>query len=64
MSTVTEIKSAIERLTPEERAEIEALIWPDEETPPNISTKLAEAASGYFVRGNRDNIKKILASLE
>ena len=69
MSTVGEIKDAIERLSPGERAELEALIWPDWEraegdTPPSVREKLAEAAKGRFQPGDRSNIKKILASLE
>ena len=29
MSTVAEIKEAVEKLSPNERAELEALLWPD-----------------------------------
>lgn len=29
MSTVAEIKNAVEKLSPQERAELEALLWPD-----------------------------------
>ena len=69
MSTVCEIKDAIDKLSPAERAELEALIWPDWEraegdTPPGVREKLAEAAKGRFQPGNRSNIKKILSSLE
>jgi hypothetical protein len=69
MSTIAEIKVAIEKLTPSERAELEALIWPDWEraegdTPPGVCEKLAEAANGRFQPGDRSNIKKILSSLE
>ena len=69
MSTVCEIKDAIERLSPSERAELEALIWPDWEraegdTPPGVREKLAEAAKGRFQPGDRSNLKKILSSLE
>jgi hypothetical protein len=72
MSTVLEIKTAIERLSPAERVELDALVWPqlgarqaDElETPPHIREKLAEAASGRFRPGDRANIEKVLASLE
>ncbi len=69
MSTVVEIKKAIERLSPSERAELEALIWPDwdraeGETPPGVREKLAEAAKGRFRPGGRSDIKKILSSLE
>jgi len=69
MSTVCEIKDAIEKLTPGERAELEALIWPDwdraeGDTPPAVREKLAEAAKGRFQPGNRSNLQKILSSLE
>ena len=69
MSTVCEIKDAIEKLTPGERAELEALIWPDwdraeGDTPPGVREKLAEAAKGRFQPGDRSNIQKILPSLE
>jgi hypothetical protein len=69
MSTVCEIKDAIEKLTPGERAELEALIWPEwdraeGDTPPGIREKLAEAAKGRFQPGDRSNIQKILSSLE
>jgi hypothetical protein len=69
MSTVCEIKDAIEKLTPGERAELEALIWPDwdraeGDTPPGVREKLAEAAKGRFQPGDRSNIQKILSSLE
>jgi hypothetical protein len=69
MSTVVEIKAAIERLSPGERAELETLIWPDwdraeGEDPPGVREKLAEAAKGRFQPGDRSNIKKILSTLE
>ena len=69
MSTVCEIKAAIEKLTPSERAELEALIWPDWEraegdTPPGVREKLTEAAKGRFQPGDRSNLKRILASLD
>ena len=69
MSTVCEIKDAIEKLTPGERAELEALIWPDwdraeGDTPAGVREKLAEAASGRFQPSDRSNIQKILSSLE
>jgi hypothetical protein len=69
MSTVCEIKDAIERLSSSERAELEALIWPDWEraegdTPPGVCEKLAEAAKGRFQPGDRSNLKKIISSLE
>jgi hypothetical protein len=69
VSTVAEIKDAIERLSPNERAELEALVWPDWEraegdSPPGVRAKLAEAAKGHFHPGTRSNIKKVLSSLE
>ena len=64
MSTVAEIKAAIDRLSPKDRAELEAMVWPDEETPPRVREKLAEAAQGRFVPGDRANIDRILGSLE
>ena len=69
MSTVCDIKDAIERLAPSERAELETLIWPDwdrseGDSPPGVREKLAEAAKGRFQLGNRSNIQKILSSLE
>lgn len=69
MSTIAEIKVAIEKLTPGERAELEALIWPDwdraeGDSPPGVREKLAEAAKGRFQPGNRSNVEKILSSLE
>jgi hypothetical protein len=69
MSTVVEIKAAIERLSPGERAELDTLVWPDwdraeGENPPGVHEKLAQAAKGRFQPGDRSNIKKILSSLE
>jgi len=69
MSTVVEIKEAIERLSPTERNELEALLWPDwdrpqGDTPPNVREKLQQAAKGKFSPGTRTNIQKILSSLE
>lgn len=69
MSTIAEIQNAIARLSPSERAELEALIWPDWDRavgdhPPGIQAKLAEAEKGRFLPGDRGNIKKILSSLE
>ena len=72
MSTVLEIKMAIERLSPTERAKLDALVWPqltasqadEADTPPSVREKLAEAASGRFLPSDRANIEKILASLE
>ena len=56
MSTVAEIKTAIENLSPRERAELETLIWPDwdraeGENPPGVREKLAGAATGRFTPG-------------
>lgn len=64
MSTIAEIKSAIDQLPSRERDELEALLWQDEETPPGVREKLAEALAGKFVPGDRANIDRILASLE
>jgi hypothetical protein len=69
MSTVAEIKNAIQKLSPNDRAELEALIWPDWDraeggNPPGVREKLTEAAKGRFTPGNRSNIGKIVASLE
>jgi hypothetical protein len=71
MSTVAEIWSAIQELSPEERDKLETLLhsdWesalPQNETPPNVREKLAEAANGKFLPGDRSNISKILATLK
>ncbi len=69
MSTVAEIKRAIEKLSPKERVELKSLVWPEwdrpeSETPPGIQEKLAEAAKGRFQPGDRSDLKKILSSLE
>jgi len=69
MSTVAEIKDAVDKLSPHERVELETLLWPDwdraeGDSPPGVREKLAEAARGRFQPGDRSNIKKILASLE
>jgi hypothetical protein len=71
MSTVMEIKAAIERLSPAERAKLHSLVWPPEDsrataeadTPPGVGEKLAQAAKGRFAPGDRGNIDKILTSL-
>lgn len=68
MSTVVEIKKAIEKLSPAERSKLESLIWPDwdrpdGDTPPGVREKLVEAAQGKFQPGDRSNISKILSSL-
>jgi hypothetical protein len=67
-----EIKAAIERLPPNERAELDALIWPHLEanrveeagTPPRVREKLAMAAAGRFLPGDRGNIEKVLAQVQ
>lgn len=69
MSTVAEIKDAIEKLSPCERSELESLLWPDwdralGDTPPEVREKLSEAAKGRFMPGDRSDIGKILSSLE
>jgi hypothetical protein len=69
VSTISEIKEAIEKLSPEERAELEALIWPDwdraeSDTPPAAREKLAQAAKGRFQPGDPKNIQRILSTLE
>jgi hypothetical protein len=68
MSTVAEIREAIEKLSAAERIELETLIWPDwdraeGETPPGAREKLSEAEKGRFKPGDRTNIAKILATL-
>jgi hypothetical protein len=71
MSTIAEIKAAIDRLSPEERDELEAWLHPDwdvplpqNETPPGIREKLTEAARGTFSTGDRSNISKIRSTLK
>ena len=69
MSTVAEIKDAIQKLSPREREELEASIWPgwdraEGDAPPGVREKLSEAAQGRFVPGDRSNVQKILSSLE
>lgn len=71
MSTIAEIKAAIERLPLHERIELEEWLHPDwdrpepqNETPPGIKEKLAEAARGKFTPGDRSNIAKIKSSLK
>jgi len=71
VSTIAEIKAAIERLPPQERTELEEWLHPDwdrplphNETPPGIHEKLAEAARGYFTPGDRSNISKIKSTLK
>lgn len=69
MSTVAEIREAIQRLSPREREELEASLWPDwdraqGDAPPGVREKLAEAEKGRFQPGTRSNLQKILSSLE
>jgi hypothetical protein len=71
VSTIAEIKAAIDRLSPEERNELEAWLqadWdvplPQDETPPGIREKLAEAARGNISPGDRSNISRILLTLK
>jgi hypothetical protein len=53
MSTVAEIKAAIDRLTPEERCELEALLHPREDDDWDRQMK-SDAAAGKFDAINRD----------
>jgi hypothetical protein len=71
VSTIAEIKAAIEQLPPHERTELENWLHPDwdrplprDETPPGIREKLAEAAGGSFSPGTRSNISKIRSMLK
>ncbi len=64
MSTVAEIKAAIDKLNWAERSELAGMVWPDEESPPRIREKLAEAAAGRFIPGDRKSVDQILAGLE
>jgi hypothetical protein len=71
VSTVAEIKAAIERLSQQDRDELEAWLHPDwdrplpeDETPPGVHQKLAEAAGGTFTPGDRSNISKIRSPLK
>ena len=71
MSTVAEIWSATQELSPQERGELESRLhsdWdlplPQNETPPNVRKKLAEAARGKFSHGDRSNVSKILSTLK
>jgi hypothetical protein len=68
VSTVAEIRNAIEKLSPPERAQLELLIWPDwdrpeGDSPPGVREKLAEAAEGCFQPRSRSNINKIVSDL-
>ena len=72
MSTVTEIKPAIDGLSTRDRAELEALLWAEwdwplsEESadPPRLHEKLEQAAKGHFKTGDRSDVDRILKSLE
>ena len=72
MSTIAEIKEAIDNLSTSRRVELDALLWPewnwplaDESTePPQLRETLAAAAKGHFQPGNRENIQRIPKSLE
>jgi len=69
VSTVAEIREAIERLSLREREELEALVWPDwdradGDSPPGVREKLAQAANGRFLPGDRSNLNKVLSHLE
>ena len=67
-----EIKTAIEWFPAAERVELDALVWPrsgasqadEPNTPPRVREKLAAAATGRFLPGERASLEKILASLE
>jgi len=69
VSTVAEIREAIEKLSLREREELEALVWPDwdradGDSPPGVREKLSQAAKGRFLPGDRSNINKVLSHLE
>jgi hypothetical protein len=63
MSTVAEIKAAIDQLSPQEQDEVKAYLrqynqpLPQDETPPNVREKLAEAARGNFQPGNARKLR-------
>jgi hypothetical protein len=68
MSTVAEIKAAIDRLSPQEQNEVKTYLrqriaedWnqplPQDETPPHVREKLAEAAQGHFLPGNSQKLR-------
>jgi hypothetical protein len=64
VSTVAQIKMAIDKLSPSERAELELLVWPDwdradGDTPPRVREKLGEAQKGRFQPGHRSSLEKI-----
>jgi hypothetical protein len=69
MSTVLEIKAAIDQLSPVDRVKLHRMVWPEEpdtasDTPPHVQKKLAQAANGSFKAGTRANIDKILDGLK
>jgi hypothetical protein len=69
MTTVAEIKAAIEKLSALEREQLESQLWPDwdraeGDCPPGAREKLDQAARGRFQPGNRSGIKKLRSSLE
>lgn len=63
MSTLVKIKTAIDRLASHERDALAALLWQDEETPPAVPEKLAEALASRFVPSDRANIERIIAAV-
>ena len=66
-----DVKMAIERLSQAERAALESLDLHEfkqgpageDEVPPRVREKLAEAAQGRFFPSDRADIEKILATL-
>jgi hypothetical protein len=71
VSTIAEIKAAIEQLPPDDLDELKEWLYPDwdrpvpqNETPPGIREKLAEAARGSFSPGDRSNISRIKSTLK
>ena len=54
-----EIRRAIDELSPHDRSELTALLWPDEETPPHLHEKLAQAEAGRFLPGDRADVNRI-----
>jgi hypothetical protein len=68
---VAEIKAAIDQLSPQEQDEVKSFLrqslvedWNppalENETPPGVCEKLAQAAQGRFQSGDRSNISRIL----
>lgn len=69
MSTVAEIKEAIERLSPKEREELETMLWPEwdrpgGDLPPDVREKLAEAEAGKFRPGSKERVNALASDLE